>query len=136
MNVHEWLDQVRMLDELITARLVEKQQLWDLATKMTPNMDGMPHATGVSDKVGNVATKLADLAMETDRLVDNYIDRKHEVLDALEKLPPNQFGVLHRYYIRGMTVEQIAEDMNKSERQIMRYKGKGIKNLQSVIKCH
>lgn len=133
MNVYDWLERVRMLDELIMAKLAEHQQLLDLATKITPNMDGMPHATGVSDKVGNVATKLADLAIETNNLIDSYVDAKQEIIHALEKLPPNQYGVLHRYYVRGMTWEEIAEDMNKSTMQVFRYKKKAIKNLQSVI---
>lgn len=135
-DVLDWLKQVKMLDELIDAKVAERGQLLDLATKMTQNMDGMPHAPGVSDKVGNVAVKLADLADETNKLVDTYVDHKNSVVAALMHLPAMEFGVLHRYFIRYMTMADIALDMGYSVMQVWRYKQSGLKHLKDVIECY
>jgi hypothetical protein len=134
--VIRWLNKVKKLDELIDAKCAERDQLWTLATKITPEMTGMPHGGGVSDKVGNVAAKLADLAKELDDLVDQYVDYKQMVIRELEKLPPKQYGTLHRYYIQYMTWEQVAEDMGRSTVQIWRYWQEGLKNLANVIECY
>lgn len=134
--VCDWLDQVKKLDELINAKLAERDQLWAMVTNITPEMTGMPHGGGVSDKVGNVAAKLADLAQQTNELIDRFVDYKAMVVATLEKLPPMEYGALHRHFIRYMTWEQVAEDMGKSYMQVWRYKKKGLEILASEIECY
>ena len=136
MGVCEWLEQVRKLDELIDAKLAERDKLWAMATSVTVDSDGMPHAKGnVSDPVGNAAVKLRMLAEEIDRLIDVYVEHKEQVIRALEKLPHNEYGVMHRHYIRYMTWEDVAEDMGYSTVQIWRLKKNALKILQDVIEC-
>lgn len=129
---HLWLDQVSKLDELIEGKLVEREQLWALATKVTSSSDGMPHGNEVSDKVGNIVVKLRTLAEETDALVDHYIDYKREVIRTLEKLPAREYAVLHRFYIEYMTINEIANAMGYSESQVKRIKKKGLKNIKMI----
>lgn len=136
-EVITWLESVKKLDELIEAKTAERDKLWAMATNMTANSDGMPHAKGgVSDPVGNGAVKLRMIADEINGLIDTYIDRKQQITNALEKLPPNEYGALHRYYIQYMTWEDVAQDMNKSTMQIWRYRKKGLKILSDVIECY
>lgn len=125
-----------MLDELVNAKLVERDQLWTMATKVTQGMDGMPHGTGVSDKVGNIAVKLTALADDLDRIVDLYVDHKAAVVAELEKLPPEEYGALHRHYVRYMTWRDVAEDMGYCEVQIWRIKNKAFNRLKHVIECY
>lgn len=139
MDVQEWLERVKKLDELINAKLAERQRLIDIATDISPKMpNGIPPSnTGtVSQKMQNAVDSLVDLEVEINKLIDQYVDYKHGVIKVLEKLPHNEYGVLHRYYIRGMTLEQVAEDMGYCTRQVMRIKKKALKNLEDVIVCH
>lgn len=134
--VCDWLDQVKMLDELINAKLAERNQLMDMATKITPELSGMPRGGGVSDRVGNIAAKLADLAKEADDLVDRYMDHRELVIKTLEKLPPMEYGALHRHFIQYMTWEEVAADMGKSTMQVWRYKKKGLGILANEMECY
>ncbi len=139
MNVYEWLGQVRKLNELINAKIAERDRLIALAEDITSKpIDGMPHSnTGtVPQKMSNAVINLVMLSGEIDKLVDQYVDCKQEVVRSLEKLPAKEYGVLHRHYIRGMTWEQVAEDMGYSTMQVWRIKKKGLKNLESVIECY
>lgn len=138
MNAETWLEQVRKLDELIDAKLSERDKLWALATRMVPNMDGMPHAKGgVSDPVGSNVVKIIALAEEADKLIDRFVDHKEKVIKALETLPEKEYAVLHKHYIRYMTYEKIAEDMKYSDvRQVYRIRRKALQNLEKVIECH
>lgn len=131
-DVHDWLMQVRMINELITAKQAERDQLMTLATNITPNMDGMPHATGVSDKIGNAAVKLADMTREIDDLVDQYLDIKQEIIAELEKLPDVEYTVLHKYYVQGKSWGKIATEMAYCRVQIWRIKDKALEHLKHV----
>lgn len=135
-KVIDWLEKVRKLDELIDAKIAERDQLWALATKITPEMSDMPHGGGVSDKVGNISAKLADLARETNDLVDRYVDYKQMVIRELEKLPAKEYGVLHRYYVQYMTWEQVAEDMGVCSMTVWRWWQKGLESLTNVVECY
>ena len=135
-KVIDLLESVKKLDELLIAKEAERQQLWTLATRMTPEMTGMPHAGGVTDKVGNIASKLAQLAKDTDDAWDRYLAQKNHVIALLEKLPANEYGVLHREYVRYMTQEDIARDMSYSTVQIWRIKQNALESLKHVMKCN
>ena len=137
VKVVEWLEYVEKLDQLITAKIAERDQLLDLAKKTTSVIDDMPRGSGgVSDKTGTIGTKLASVAEEYEALIDKYTWHKKRVERALERLPAKEYGVLHRQYIRYMTQEQIAEEMERSTVQIWRYRKKAIKRLENLIKCN
>lgn len=136
MNVVAWLEHVRKIDELIDAKLAERQRLEELATDISVKQsDGMPFSPKgtVSRKVESAAIKIVMLEQEIDRLVDQYIDYKKNVIAALEKLPTNEYGVLHRRYIRYMTWEKVAEDMNYSVQHVRRIKKKAIASLSRIV---
>lgn len=139
MNAEFYLNQVKMLDQLIDAKLAERVRLNEIATNISPKLpDGMPHSnTGmVSKTMENAIINLVMLEQEIDKLIDKYVNYKQEVISNLEKLSPIEYGVLHRYYIRYMTLEQIAEDMGYCRQQIWRLKKKGLENLEDVIECN
>lgn len=139
MNAQEWLEQVRKLDQLINAKLAERDRLKEMATDISPRpMDGMPFDnTGVaSRKMENAVVRLIDLANDLNKLVDMYTKHKEKVVKALEQLPPNEYGVLHRHYIRYMTWDQVAEDMGYCTVQIWRIRKKALKNLQNVMESN
>lgn len=135
-DVQAWLEQVGKLNELINAKIAERDQVWALATKITPTLDDMPRGSGISDKVGDGGTRLADLKDELDDLIDVYVDFKQEVIRKLETLPAKEFGVLHRVYIRGMAMTDVADDMHYSRTQVYRIHDNGIKMLHDVIECY
>ena len=149
MDVCEWLENYKKVNELLSGKNAEKKQLLnerqrliDIATDISAKMpDGMPHSnTGtVSQKMQNavISKIIVDEEIENvDIAISTYLDFKKEVITAIEKLPAKEYGVLHRYYVRGMTLEAIAEDMGYSSRQISRIKQDGLKILQDVIVCH
>ncbi len=136
MNVEKWLNRIKKLDQLIDAKNAEQVRLRAIATDISPKpMDGMPFSnTGMPpQKMENAIIRLMELSDEINRIIDTYIDYKQEVLRTLEQLPEKEYGVLHRYYIRYMTIEQIAEAMGYSVRQILRIKKNGLKILKDLV---
>lgn len=149
MDVCEWLENYKKVNELIHGKKAEKKQLLeerqrliDIATDISAKMpDGMPHSnTGtVSQKMQNavISKIIVDEEIENvDNAIIVLLNFKKKVITAIEKLPEKEYGVLHRYYIRNMTYEEIAEDMGISTVHVWRIKKKGEKTLSDVIECN
>lgn len=136
MDAENWLNQIKKLEQLIDAKLAERDRLVALATDISPKpIDGMPFSnTGmVPQKMQNAVIDLIELAKEIEKLVARYIKKKQEIVAVLEKLPEKEYGVLHRHYIRHMTWEQVAEDMDYSTMQIWRIRKNGMKILENIL---
>lgn len=139
MNVYEWLGQIQKLDELINAKIAERDRYIAMAEDISAKpIDGMPfNNTGtVSQKMQNAVVNLVMVSHEIDRLVDQYVDLKREVVKVLEKLPAREYGVMHRQYIQGKTQEQIADEMGYCTTQIWRIKKNALKILEDAIECN
>lgn len=132
-EVHEWLYRARRLQKRIEAKKTEKKQIWAMATDISPNTDGTPHAPGVSDKVGNAAVKLVMIADEIERLINQYVNDRCQIIRTIEKLPEPEQGALHGYYILGMTWEKVAESMGYSSSQIYRHRENGLKIVRMIL---
>ena len=139
MGVCEWLNSVKKLDQLIECKTEERERLLAIATDVSPRLpDGIPRSnTGtVSKKMENAVVDLIMLEEEMKKLIASYIESKQKIVAALERLPEKEYGVLHRYYIRHMTLEAIADDMGYCTRQIKRIKKKALTMLEDVIESH
>lgn len=149
MDVSEWLNNFAKINELIGGKNAEKKQLKEsrdffkaMALDISPKLsDGMPFNNNgtVSKKVEKGVVNMVSLdegIEDIEAAINQYMRERNEIILAIEKLPRNEYGVIHRHYIRGMTIEAIAEDMGYSTVQIWRIKKKGLKNLKNVIDCN
>lgn len=136
LRAAEYLGQIRRINARINSMLREKQQIMDLATKVTPTLSDMPRGTGTTDKVAAYVVKLNSIEAEINRTIDHYVDTRDEILKLLETLPVDEYTVLHNYFVIGMTFAEIGEHMQprpKSERQVYRIKKKGMKRVQGIL---
>lgn len=134
MNQYE-LEKVKILDEKINAKIAERDRLYAIATNVSPKpFDDMPRGGSgmVNNKMENAVVNLIALAEEINRIIDQYVDHKRKVIEVLERLPEKEYGVLHRRYIRYMSWDEIALDMNYSRMQIWRIWKKSLKMLKDV----
>ena len=77
MDAEKWLQQVKKMDQLIDAKLSERDRLNSLATDISAKpFDGMPHSnTGmVSQKMQNAIINLVMLANEIDKLIEEVVN--------------------------------------------------------------
>jgi RNA polymerase sigma factor (sigma-70 family) len=132
MNICECLNNIKKLDQLIEAKIAERGRLIELATDISAKpIDGMPYTnTGtVSQKMQDAVLDLVVLEAEIVKAISDYTAQKQQAVSVIEKLPEKEYAVLHRYYIRGMTLEAIAEDIGYSARQVGRIKGQALRKL-------
>ena len=144
MNAYKYLEQVKDADSKIDRKRAEEQNLWAIATGTTQATDGMPHAPGVSDKIGNITPKLIEAQKRTNAQIDRYIDIRDDVIRHIEMLPQRQCEVLHWLYVRKRehkkknqtwyyTWGEVAENMGCTEQNVSKLRKKAVRNLQKIL---
>ena len=130
MSNEEYLGMIEKLNLLINNKILEKEELFTITTKTTQANDGMPHATGTSDKVGNGAVKLIEKAREIDATIDLFYDLKQEIIGQMQKLCTEEYDVLYKSYVLEISLENIAKEKNKHIDTIKGTRRSGIKNIR------
>lgn len=144
MNAYEYLEQVKEADALIEVKRAEERDLWVLATSMTQVNDGMPHASGASDKVGNIIQKIIAQQERINAQIDRYIDIRDDVISHIERLPWKQYTVLYWLYVgkrerrkpgqpHYYTWREVAEKLGCSEQNIGNLRKRAVRNLQKIL---
>jgi hypothetical protein len=144
MDAYTFLERVKDADAKIDAKRAEERELWAIATSVTQSNDGMPHTTGVSDKVGNIIHKIIEAQNRTNEQIDRYIDIRDDVIRHIEMLPLKQYTVLHWLYVRKRdrreknqswyyTWREVAENIGCTEQNLANVRKRAVRNLQKII---
>jgi hypothetical protein len=129
-----FLEQVKKLDFRIRNKLIEKQQWRDIALGITANMDGeRVQSSGSQSKMADAITKCVDMESEIDRLIDQLIDTKREVIQVIERLDsPTEYDVLHRRYIQYQSLQEVADHYGRDYGWATTTHGRALTNVQKI----
>jgi DNA-directed RNA polymerase specialized sigma subunit len=130
-----FLEQPEKLDIQIRNKLIEKQQWHDIALGITANMDGeCVQSSGAKSKMADAINKCVDMEAEIDRLVDELIDTKKEVIQTIEKLDsPTEYNVLHMRYIQYLSLQEIADHYNRDYGWATTTHGRALKSVHEIL---
>ena len=144
MRAVKYLEQVKDLDSKVERLRAVEAELWSLATSMTQGFDGMPHATGIVDKMTPSVDKIIKAREKTNAKIDEYVNTKMDVIRHIEMLPQRQCEALDLLYVRKRekrkkgqswyySWSEIADIMGCTEQNVSKLRNKGIKNLQKIL---
>lgn len=145
MIAEEYLNEIKMLEELITNKVSEIYHLRCLATSCTAPTDREPGVTsGTSDRVGKIVSKIVDLQDEYSEIVDRFIDEKAERIKVIEGVKkPLYYTILHKHYIGVkysedeptwyMTLSEIAEATGYSYSHVRDSHRKAVAEVQKML---
>lgn len=135
MDAKEFLRQPEKLDVRIKNKLIEQQQWRDLALGITANMDGeRVQSSGTKTKMADAIDKCIDMETEIDRLIDELIDTKKKVIEAVEKLDsPVEYDVLHRRYIQYQSLQDVAAHYGYDYGWATTTHGRALRSLQKIL---
>lgn len=74
--------------------------------------------------------RIEEKLIKTSDMVRPY---EEKLSNAINELPPKEKDIIMGYYLRDMTILQLAMDYNYCDRQIIRIKNKAIYNISRVI---
>lgn len=103
LNQHfELVTELHTAEEMISS-------LWNAASPGGQVMTGMPHTPGVKDKVGDLATEIADLETERDQLKAKVDASELELKPFFAAIPDLQTRMVMRLrFLRGMAWKEVA----------------------------
>lgn len=130
MTAKEYLSRARGIEDEIRQLERMRRAAYERATGCTAPMNPAP-AHGASNDV------LAEYAVYQDQIDTNMADllrAKYEIESQIERVPDERYRRLLRgYYLERKTLEQIAEDMHYSWRQIVRLHGRALLAFEKIM---
>lgn len=137
MTAKEYLLQLKNDRARIDKLLEEKEALFSRATKTTHSMNAEKVQTsGKSDMVADNVIKSIEIDEKIDALVDNHIQRKHDIINQIQALwEVNYMDVLFKVYVQGMDLKTAAKQMNKSYAYIRELHNKALIEFGKLHSC-
>lgn len=127
-----YLQRAYMIERRVQAHKEELQRLRD-AVNQTGAPDGMPRAqrwNGDTAQTSKVL-EIVDLELQIEREIVEMKESWKEIHDTVERLTNiNERLVLRMRYLCGYVWKEIADEMDLSERQILRIHARAIEHLE------
>lgn len=134
MDTKKYLGQIERLDRMIQNKLSEISQLKHIATSITiAPKEVNVQTSSDKDRMGNAVAKLIDLEKETDKLVDDYIDKRKRIIEQIDSIKDtNMYHVLSERYIARKDLSVIAVEMGYSFKQVCRIHGNALAEFERM----
>lgn len=132
MTTKEYLSQISRLDRMIKNKLTELSQLKEISCGLSaiPNEEKV-QTTPNHDKIGTAYCKIEAMEENIDKLVDEYVDKKNEIIAQIDSMEDEtHYDILFSRYIEKKTFEKIATDMHYSFRNTTRLHGKALQAFE------
>ena len=136
MDAKEYLKQPGRLDLRIKNKLIEKQQWKEIALGITANMDGkrVQSTSATKSKMADAVDRCVDMEAEIDRLIDEMINTKKEVIHTIEQLDSaTEYNVLHMRYIQYLSLQEIADHYHRDYGWVTTTHGRALKSVQDIL---
>lgn len=134
MTTKNYLEQIERLDRMIQNKLSEIEQLKHIATSITiAPKEVNVQVSSDKDRMGSAVAKLIDLEKETDRLVDEYIDKRKRIIEQIDSIKDtNMYHILSEKYISRKGLSVIAVEMGYSFKQVCRIHGNALAEFERL----
>lgn len=134
MKAKEYLLQIRKLDFLINNKQAEIDHWKEVACGTGTWSEGeRVQSSGNKQKMASAVDRYVDLQAEITADIDRFIDLKQEVIRTIEVLPAMEYDILHKMYVQGQTLDEVAEHYDKSRRWADSVHGRALASLQRVL---
>lgn len=134
MKAKDYLLQVMKIDKMIENKMYEKEHWFTMATKTTQASEGeRVQTSGSSQRMADSVEKYVQIEKEIDEAIDCYINKKMEVISTIEQLNYQEYDILHKVYIQGLKLYDVAEIYGKTYSWVTQLHGIALKNLQRIL---
>lgn len=100
------------LPKQIEQKKREIQRIWDRLTSMSPNLSGMPHGSGVHDKVGDGVIELVTKKEELEAQKRGFEQEEKEINDWIDSVEDLQINlILCLRFREKLSWNQVADQM-------------------------
>lgn len=134
MKAQEFLNQIKKLDKLIENKLAEVQRWKEIANNTTVNMSGeRVQSTGSHDTIANAICTYVDLEAEIEKNIDELVATRQDIISVIEQLNATEYDILHKIYVQGFTLQEIASLYDRRYEWATTTKGRALKQVQIIL---
>lgn len=133
----EYLLGYQRINQRVNCLLLEQQRWRELATRVSPNLSGMPRGGGGGGTQGAIS-KIVDLETEINAEIDKLVEKRKEIESVIRAVEDSTLRALLEYrYINGKKWEEIALMMGYDYRWALRLHGRALSAVdEHAIESH
>lgn len=130
MNVKKYLEQIGRIEKLVANKQLEAQKIRELCGNPAIQTDKeRVQTSGISDPTARCATELASIT----RQIDRWMKKRQEIINQIDMVEDVEaYEVLEYRYVQQMSMVDISEQLEISERQAWRRLGKAHDVFESL----
>ena len=130
MNVKKYLEQIGRIEKLVANKQLEAQKIRELCGNPAIQTDKeRVQTSGISDPTARCATELASIT----RQIDRWMKKRQEIINQIDMVEDVEaYEVLEYRYVQQMSMIDIADQLEISERQAWRRLGKAHDVFESL----
>ena len=133
MNAKEYLKRYKQFGERIKILESEIEELRTKAEGASINLDGLPKGQGAKDRTAKFAIELAEYDSRLNGELSAAWKVRMEIVETLGKLSYKHQRLLHEYYIKQRTWEEVAEELGITSRYCYMLHGSALAELNQVL---
>lgn len=134
MEARVYLLQIEKYNSIIQNKMDELARWKEMAVDISPHISEINvQKSGKSDKVGNSVAKYIDLEAEIMETINKAMFKRKEIIETLELLPVNEYDLLYKLYVQGMTIYEAVSEMDRSYSWGTTMHSRALKNLQKIL---
>ena len=134
MRAKAFLSQLNKLNKLIENKMIEKEQWQAIAKGTGQRTDGeRVQSSGNPQKMADAVAIYVDIEAEIDAAIDMYVDKKNHIISVIEQLPVTEYDILHKVYVQGIPLDEVAVAFNKSYSWVTSKHGRALKAVQDIL---
>ena len=134
MDAKKYLMQLKKLDAMISNKMIEKEQWKTIALGTTAQMGSERVQTSSSQqKMADAVGKYVDMGKEIDKIIDDLVDTRKDIISVIEQLEVIEYDILHKRYVQYLSFDDIAYDYDRTYTWVTTIHGRALKNVQQIL---
>lgn len=134
MKAKDYLLQISKIDRIIENKLYEVERWKEIATGTSISTEGEKvQSSGNKQKMAEAVCRYIQIENEVTADIDNLVNLKQDIISLIEQLSTDEYDVLHKIYIQGMTFKEVAISKDKSYSAITTIHGRALASLQRLM---
>ena len=134
MEAKKYLERIKKIDLLMENKKAERDRWFEIATSIVANAGGeRVQASGNPHRMEDTWCAYAQASEEYDAFVLELKREKDEIIRTIEELPPNEYDLLHKVYVQGMSLKAYAVAKDKAYSWATSTHGNALQRLQWIL---
>jgi len=134
MKAKAFLSQLDKLNKLIENKMIERQQWQSIARGTGQGANGeRVQSSGNPQKMADAVARYVDIEAEIDAAINKYVDKRNHIISVIEQLPVTEYDILHKVYVQGVPLDEVAVAFGKSYSWVTSKHGRALKAVQDIL---